>query len=65
MSVIEPADDRPPDVLTVTEPAELLRMSPEQIRDLARRGKIPAGKVGEAWRFSRRALLRMVGDDAD
>lgn len=55
----------PPEVLTVEEAAELLRLKPEQIRILARQGKIPGGKVGETWRFSRRALLRMVGEDSE
>lgn len=51
------------EVLTVEEAAELLRLKPEQVRILARGGKIPGGKVGETWRFSRRALMRMVGDE--
>ena len=55
----------PPDVLTVEEAAELLRLKPEQIRILARKGKIPGGKIGETWRFSRRALLRMLGEDME
>jgi hypothetical protein len=35
------------------------------VRQLAREGKIPAGKVGRSWRFSRRALLRLVGEHDD
>jgi hypothetical protein len=37
----------------------------DQVRILAREGKIPAGKVGNAGRFSRRALLRTVGKEPD
>jgi excisionase family DNA binding protein len=40
-------------------------MSEEIVRQLAREGKIPAGKVGRSWRFSRRALLRLVGEHDD
>jgi excisionase family DNA binding protein len=54
-----------PDILTVAEAAKLLRMSEEIVRQLAREGKIPAGKVGRSWRFSRRALLRLVGEHDD
>jgi len=51
-------------VLNVEEAAELLRLSPYTVRELARTGKIPARKVGKEWRFSREALLRWLeGND--
>ncbi|MGO9959422.1 MAG: helix-turn-helix domain-containing protein [Solirubrobacteraceae bacterium] len=56
---------QPPDVLTVREAARLLRISEEHVRELAREGKIPAGKIGQAWRFSRRALLSLVDQNPD
>jgi excisionase family DNA binding protein len=52
------------EVLTVEQAAELLQLPADRIRALARDGKIPAGKVGNHWRFSRRALLRLVGDES-
>jgi excisionase family DNA binding protein len=51
------------DVLTLKQAAALLQLSEQHVRDLARRGKIPAGKIGKSWRFSRRALLRLLGED--
>lgn len=48
------------EVLTVAEAAELLKVSPSCVRELARDRQIPARKVGRAWRFSRDALLDWV-----
>jgi excisionase family DNA binding protein len=45
------------DVLTVREASLLLRVHPDKLTALARRGIIPAGVVGSRWRFSRLALL--------
>ena len=39
------------------EAARLLRVHPDKLTALARRGLIPAGVVGSRWRFSRLALL--------
>ena len=48
-----PAD---PDILNRTQAAELLDLNPETVARLARAGKLPARKVGRAWRFSRQRL---------
>ena len=61
--VTEDENEAVREVLTVEQAAELLQLPPDRIRALARDGKIPAGKVGSHWRFSRRALLRLVGDE--
>lgn len=45
------------EVLNVREAAELLGFNPYTIREKARRGEIPAKKVGRQWRFLRSALL--------
>ena len=37
--------------LTVKEVAQYLKLSPDLIYKLAQQGKIPASKVGTAWRF--------------
>ncbi len=46
------------EVLTTREAAGLLRVHVETIRRLARRGELPAFRVGKDWRFRRKALLR-------
>jgi len=44
------------DVLNAKEAAEYLKAHVETIRRMARRGEIPAFKVGKDWRFHRKAL---------
>lgn len=46
------------DVLTTQEAAAMLGAHIETVRRLARRGAIPAFKVGKDWRFSSQALGR-------
>ncbi len=56
--------------LTPEEVAALLRVSPDAIRRLLRRGHLPAVRVGRAWRVDdgelqrwlRRGLLRRTGN---
>jgi excisionase family DNA binding protein len=58
--VVGHADFRPlpaPEVLDAAEAAELLRVEPAAVKDLAERGELPGRKLGEQWRFSRTALL--------
>lgn len=45
-------------ILTTEEAAELLRLSPYQVRICAARGDIPAFKVGALWRFQLSKLLK-------
>ena len=51
------ADD---DVVAASEAAILLGAHVETVRRLARRGVVPAFKVGKDWRFSRRTLSQWV-----
>jgi len=44
------------DVLTLDEAAAYLRISAEELSDLAGRHAVPGRRVGEHWRFSRPAL---------
>lgn len=45
------------DVLwTVTDVARYLRIQPATVRALTRRGKLPAIKIGKAWRFDPRKI---------
>jgi len=61
-------------VLTLSEAAKFLRLSPKIIQEKAEAGKIPGQCIGRTWRFSRavlegwlrgrntgRALLEQVG----
>ncbi len=45
--------DSEPDVMTVQEVAEYLRLNQMTVYKLAQEGKIPAVKVGRVWRFRR------------
>ncbi len=45
------------EVLTTEEAAEFLSLTPYTIRDYARKGIIPARKVGKSWRFVKADLL--------
>ena len=58
-----PSESTDPDVLNRTQAAELLALNPETIARLARAGKLPARKVGRAWRFSRRRLLAWIAGE--
>jgi excisionase family DNA binding protein len=46
-----------PDVLTIEQAAELLRVAPDAVRALAESGDLPARQIGEEWRFARTAIL--------
>lgn len=48
------------DVLSARQAAEFLGAHMETIRRLARRGELPAYKVGQDWRFRRDALIRWM-----
>lgn len=50
-----PAEPSP--VLTVEEAAELLRVEPAVVLELAAAGQLPARQVGGEWRFAREAVL--------
>jgi len=58
--------DKEPEILTTEEAAELLRLSPYAVRDMARKGLLPARKVGKGWRFYKRDLVAWVrGEEKD
>jgi excisionase family DNA binding protein len=48
------------EVLTAREVAELLKMPVSTIYELARRGEIPASRLGKTWRFLRPRLEGML-----
>lgn len=51
-----------PEVLNVAGAARVLGVSTKTILNLARKGVIPAKKVGKEWRFRLQTLLRWLGD---
>ena len=56
---VRPAE--PPEVLDVAQAAELLAVDESAIPELAEKGELPGRRIGDAWRFSRRALLDWLG----
>jgi excisionase family DNA binding protein len=52
-----------PDVLTLSEAAELLRIDANDLDQLAARSEVPARRIGSGWRFNREALLAWVNGD--
>jgi excisionase family DNA binding protein len=54
---------REPEVLTLDELAELLSLDVEVTRALTEAGELPGRKLGEEWRFSRRAILDWLRTD--
>jgi excisionase family DNA binding protein len=58
------APAEPAEVLTVEQAAELLQVEPDAVRALAESGELPARRIGEEWRFSRRAVLGWLGGAA-
>jgi len=49
-----------PEILTVQEVAEFLRVSERTVYDWATSGTIPCGKLGTAWRFKRSEVENWV-----
>jgi excisionase family DNA binding protein len=49
------------EVLTVEQAAELLQTDPEAVRALADAGDLPGRRIGDEWRFLRRAVLAWLG----
>ncbi len=45
---------------TVEDVADYLQLQPETIRSMARRGELPALKIGKVWRFQQRAIHEML-----
>jgi excisionase family DNA binding protein len=49
-----------PEILTISETAEYLRISLSSLYKLAQEGKIPCQKVGRHWRFRRESIDRWL-----
>jgi excisionase family DNA binding protein len=48
------------EVLTAREVSELLKMPVSTIYELARRGQLPASRLGRTWRFLRPRLEELL-----
>ena len=46
---------------TVEEVAQYLRLDPDTVRVMARRGRLPGVRVGRVWRFSKERLDASLG----
>lgn len=55
-------NDKNPDILTIDEVADYLRVSERTVYDWANKGQIPCGKLGTSWRFKREELERWVNE---
>jgi excisionase family DNA binding protein len=49
------------EVLTVEQAAELLQTDADAVRALADAGELPGRRIGDEWRFLRRAVLAWLG----
>src|SRR5438034_9469516 len=49
-----------PEILTLAEAAELLRVDEETVTKMAERGDPPGRKLGDEWRLTRSAVLRWL-----
>src|ERR687886_137250 len=55
----------PPEVLTLAEAADLLRVDEDVLAAMADAGKLPGRKLGDEWRFARAGLLRWLAGDEE
>jgi excisionase family DNA binding protein len=51
-----------PDVMTLNEVAEYLRIPRSTVYKLVREGRIPGQKIGRQWRFRRKVVENWLGD---
>lgn len=50
------------EVMTAREVAELLRMPTSTVYELARKGVLPASRLGRTWRFLRPRLEQLLAE---
>ena len=54
-----------PEILDVSQVADLLRVSIQTVYNQVKAGKLPAVKIGREWRFTRSAVMQMLTKTAD
>lgn len=47
-------------MLTVQEVADLLKVCPRTVSNMAKKGEIPASKIGHLWRFDEESILQWL-----
>ena len=52
----------PPEILNVEQAAEFLQVEQSVVVELAEAGRLPGRKLGNAWRFSREALVAWLAE---
>ena len=55
-------DENLPEIMTITESAQYLRISLSSLYKLAQEGRIPCQKVGRHWRFRRETIDRWLDE---
>jgi excisionase family DNA binding protein len=60
MTMTPPAIDRPPDLLSVSEAARLLALSPQTVRDWWHAGRIPGVRIGNTIKLHRDAVYALL-----
>lgn len=54
-----------PELLTVTEVAATLRITPQTVRSLIKRDELPGVRVGNLYRIPKAAVARLVNAERD
>ena len=54
-------DSDAPDIMTLKQAAQYVRLEKKKLARLANAKKVPAKKIGGLWRFSRSALDEFFG----
>ena len=54
--------NQPPEILTIDEVANYLRVSKSSLYKLAQEGRVPCQKVGRHWRFRKDAIDRWLDE---
>ncbi len=54
-----------PDVLTVHELSEILRIDKSTVYRMLQEGTIPCRRIGTAYRINKNAVLKYLGEDVN
>lgn len=55
--------NNPPEIMTIGETAQYLRISLSSLYKIAQDGRIPSQKVGRHWRFRKEAIDRWLEEN--
>ncbi len=64
-SLSDLSDEKRPDMLNVSEVADLLRISNQSVYNMIKDGRLRALKIGREWRFSRKDIESILNDTGD